>query len=173
MSRSLRVRPACIDTVKLAVRRSGFPSQRALSEDVGMALATISNFLTGRPVDRAIFLELCEKLSLDSGAIADLGPEPDEVPTIYSGGQAVEGLPDSLALDSITPAVASSAPPSTFPSPSSPFSPLRHKRDWGEAMDVSAFYGRGEELSVLRHWILQDRCLCSINKDGLHDENAD
>ncbi|MGA7935488.1 MAG: adenylate/guanylate cyclase domain-containing protein, partial [Kovacikia sp.] len=75
MSRSLRVRSACINTVKLAVRRNGFPSQRALAEDIGLSLATISNFLTGRPVDRATFLELCEKLSLDSGAIADLDTE--------------------------------------------------------------------------------------------------
>jgi DNA-binding Xre family transcriptional regulator len=75
MSRSLRVRQSRIDTVKLAVRRSGFPSQRALSEDIGLSLATVSNFLTGRPVDRATFLELCEKLSLDSGEISDLGPD--------------------------------------------------------------------------------------------------
>lgn len=75
MSRSLKVRQECIDKVKLAVRRSGFLNQRELSEDVGLALATVSKFLTGKPVDRAIFLELCEKLSLDLGAIADLAPE--------------------------------------------------------------------------------------------------
>jgi WD40 repeat protein/class 3 adenylate cyclase len=69
------VRPACINTVKLAVRRSGFSSQRALAEESGLSLATISNFLTGKPVDRATFLELCEKLSLDCDAIADLNAE--------------------------------------------------------------------------------------------------
>lgn len=150
MSRSLRVRPACIDMVKLAVRRSGFPSQRALAEDVGMALATISNFLTGRPVDRAIFLELCEKLSLDSGAIADLDLEPNNLPSIDSEEQAIKNLPDPRPLDSIASSIASS--------PSPPFSPLPHRQDWGEAMDVSAFYGRVEELTILEHWIVQDRC---------------
>ena len=30
--------------------------------------------------------------------------------------------------------------------------------DWGEAIDVSAFYGRTEELTTLKQWILQDRC---------------
>ena len=30
--------------------------------------------------------------------------------------------------------------------------------DWGEAMDVSRFYGRTTELNTLQHWILQDRC---------------
>ncbi|MEO0728019.1 MAG: NB-ARC domain-containing protein [Bacteroidota bacterium] len=30
--------------------------------------------------------------------------------------------------------------------------------DWGEAADVSIFYGRTEELNRLKKWILQDRC---------------
>ncbi|WP_341524707.1 NB-ARC domain-containing protein [Nostoc sp. UHCC 0302] len=30
--------------------------------------------------------------------------------------------------------------------------------DWQEAPDVSVFYGRSEELSQLRHWILEERC---------------
>lgn len=30
--------------------------------------------------------------------------------------------------------------------------------DWGEALDVSLFYGRTTELNTLQQWILQDRC---------------
>ena len=30
--------------------------------------------------------------------------------------------------------------------------------DWGEAIDVSVFYGRHEELKILNQWVLQDRC---------------
>ncbi|MBD2340737.1 hypothetical protein H6G64_27600 [Calothrix sp. FACHB-156] len=30
--------------------------------------------------------------------------------------------------------------------------------DWGEAPDVSVFYGRSEELLQLRQWILEERC---------------
>ena len=65
MSRSLRVQKSYIDTVKLALRRNGFSSQRALAEDVGFALATVSNFLTGKPVDFSTFEDICQKLSLD------------------------------------------------------------------------------------------------------------
>jgi transcriptional regulator with XRE-family HTH domain len=65
MSRSLRVRPDCISNVKLALSRNGFPSQRSLAEDVGFALATVSNFLTGKPVDYTTFEELCRKLGLN------------------------------------------------------------------------------------------------------------
>ncbi len=31
-------------------------------------------------------------------------------------------------------------------------------QDWGEAVDVSVFYGRTEELLKLKQWVLKDRC---------------
>jgi hypothetical protein len=31
-------------------------------------------------------------------------------------------------------------------------------QDWGEAIDVSTFYGRGVELATLQEWIVGDRC---------------
>lgn len=61
-----------IGKVKLAIRRNGFASQKALAEDVGMVLATVSNFLTGEPVDQATFEEPCQKLALDWKKVADL-----------------------------------------------------------------------------------------------------
>ncbi|XQQ06434.1 MAG: NACHT domain-containing protein [Leptolyngbya sp. IPPAS B-1204] len=39
---------------------------------------------------------------------------------------------------------------------SSPSSPLH--TDWGEAIDVSLFYGRSEELQSLQQWVLAERC---------------
>ncbi|MBE9042551.1 pentapeptide repeat-containing protein [Oscillatoriales cyanobacterium LEGE 11467] len=35
---------------------------------------------------------------------------------------------------------------------------LETQTDWGEAIDVSRFYGRGEELATLERWIIGDRC---------------
>lgn len=32
------------------------------------------------------------------------------------------------------------------------------RTDWGEAIDVSLFYGRSEELHTLQHWALTDHC---------------
>jgi WD40 repeat protein len=32
------------------------------------------------------------------------------------------------------------------------------KTDWGEVLDISAFYGRTAELATLKQWILIDRC---------------
>ncbi|HEY9634231.1 MAG TPA: NB-ARC domain-containing protein [Coleofasciculaceae cyanobacterium] len=35
---------------------------------------------------------------------------------------------------------------------------IQGKQDWGEAIDVSLFYGRQEELQTLETWILEDCC---------------
>ncbi|MGH7999918.1 MAG: NB-ARC domain-containing protein, partial [Brasilonema sp.] len=32
------------------------------------------------------------------------------------------------------------------------------RQDWGEAVDISVFYGRTEELAKLKQWIIQDGC---------------
>ena len=79
MPRSLFVCLVCFGFVKLAVRRNGFPSQQALAEDLGLARSTVVNFLVGKPVDRAVFEEICEKLSLDSKEVAELDFETPSI----------------------------------------------------------------------------------------------
>ena len=34
----------------------------------------------------------------------------------------------------------------------------RSRQDWGEAPEVSVFYGRTEELETLKRWIVEDKC---------------
>lgn len=80
MSKSLRVSQNCINTVKLAVNTNGYPSQRALANDTGLSLATVNNFLTGKPVAYANFEELCRKLNLDWREIAAINEEVTSTP---------------------------------------------------------------------------------------------
>jgi DNA-binding Xre family transcriptional regulator len=126
MPRSLKVCHECIEKVKLAVKRNGFPSQRSLAEDVGLALATVSNFLTGKPVDFATFEELCRKLALEWKDIADLDFD-------LTSSSVVE---DQNTGEGTT----------------------NNHQDWGEAIDVSNFYGRSEELATLKEWIVNENC---------------
>src|SRR4028119_2400371 len=81
MPRSLKVRQDCIGIVKLAVRRNGFLSQQALAEELGLARSTVVNFLTGKPVDRAVFEDICQKLSLNCREIAEFDLE---IPSVSS-----------------------------------------------------------------------------------------
>jgi len=71
MSRSVRVAPEHFAQVKLAIKRSGFPSQQALATELGFVRSTVSNFVNGKPVDYFTFVEICEKLGLDWQKIVD------------------------------------------------------------------------------------------------------
>ncbi|MEG4204679.1 AAA-like domain-containing protein [Microcoleus sp. Pol7_A1] len=81
MPRSLRVREECIRAVKSCLLRNGFPSQKILAEDLGMAQSTVSHFLNGKPVDYANFIEICRGLGQEWRHIADFEAqsEPEEV----------------------------------------------------------------------------------------------
>jgi DNA-binding HxlR family transcriptional regulator len=45
-----------------------------------------------------------------------------------------------------------------YPSLSRARAKIQKQFDWGEAPDVSEFYGRTEELATLHHWIINERC---------------
>ncbi|GET35530.1 NB-ARC domain-containing protein [Microseira wollei] len=157
MPRSLKVRTEYIGKVKLAVRRNGFPSQRELAEDLRLALCTVSNFLTGKPVDRAIFEEICQKLSLNWKEIADVGIDTSlsELDSKTNGSKISEALP----LRSCSQAEPGNEVWKAEPGNEvSHLEILRSRKDLGEAPDVSLFYGRQQEIATLEQWILHDRC---------------
>jgi DNA-binding Xre family transcriptional regulator len=80
MPRSLKVRPSCISTLKSSLLRHGFPSQKILAEELGFAQSTVSNFLNGKPVDFANFIELCRVLAREWRDIADFEDNPLPLP---------------------------------------------------------------------------------------------
>ncbi|MEL6553768.1 MAG: NB-ARC domain-containing protein [Cyanobacteria bacterium J06621_11] len=139
MPRSIKVQPGYTDTLKLAIKRNGFQTQRALAERAGYSLATVKKFLGGKPVDFATFTELCETLNLDWEEVADLGdrtPLPTPPPTTPTAQDSPETTPTQASQP---------------PKPSC-------AQDWGAAVDVSIFYGREQILETLKAWIVQDNC---------------
>jgi transcriptional regulator with XRE-family HTH domain len=70
--------------VKLAVKHNGFLRQQDLVEEVGLASSTVRNFLNGKRVNYATFVELCQRLNLewrdfaDTGEITELHRESEE-----------------------------------------------------------------------------------------------
>lgn len=81
MPRSLKLRLQCIPAVKSSLLRNGFPSQKILAEDLGIAQSTVSHFLNGKPVDYANFIEICRGLGQEWRDIADFESQspPDDV----------------------------------------------------------------------------------------------
>lgn len=94
MSRSLNVSPQHIEQVKLAVKRNGFPRQRDLAEALQLSLATVSNFLNGRPVDYLNFYEISQKLGFDLQDIAEFDSQGSE-----RSSPTLDELPDEANTD--------------------------------------------------------------------------
>lgn len=135
MARSRRVDPKFLDKVRLALKRNNFPTQRSLAEDLNIGLDAVSKFFNGKAVGLSNFNEICFRLGLDSQEIA--------APLLEEPG---EELAEEVPL--------SPQPVGTAPVPL----PAITQIDWGEAPDVSVFYGRTEELTTLNQWITQDHC---------------
>jgi hypothetical protein len=89
MPRSLKVHPEYINQVKSAVKRNGYPRQKDLAEDLEISLATVNNFLNGKPIDYLNFAEISRRLGLDLQAIAKL----DEASDQQEGDFYVERVP--------------------------------------------------------------------------------
>jgi len=99
MGRSLRVSPGCIEQVKSAVGRNGFPTQKYLAEELGLSLSTVKSFLAGKPIDFLNFEEISKKLGLDWQTIADTevtdsqSPQPISQQTCEETSPFITGNP--------------------------------------------------------------------------------
>ncbi|MEO0377380.1 MAG: NB-ARC domain-containing protein, partial [Cyanobacteria bacterium P01_A01_bin.17] len=158
MPRSLKAHQGRLQTLRIAIKRNGFLTQRAVSERAGYSLATVKKFLSGKPVDFATFTELCTVLNLEWEEIADLDlelPKKTSSPTVQRENS--QTAKDSAREDS--------AQRNTEQASAS-----KDTQDWGEAIDSSVFFGREQTLVTLERWLVQERCrlvaLCGIGGIG-------
>ncbi|MEM9271541.1 MAG: NACHT domain-containing protein [Cyanobacteria bacterium P01_F01_bin.143] len=102
MSRSLKVAAEYIKKAKNALKRNGFPSQKALATEMGISRGTISKFLNGKAIDYLNFVEICEKLGLDWQEINDLKDDSPEVVIEENPTTAKESTPSSQESSAIS-----------------------------------------------------------------------
>lgn len=75
----------------------------------------------------------------------------------HSNGYSNSRPPHPIAYSSVENApTASALLHKRNVSPSTP--PFNPRYDWGDATDISSFYGRETELAILKQWILGDSC---------------
>ena len=163
MSRSLKIAQEYLGKVKLALLRNGFPSQRALSLELGLALSTVSRFCTGKPVDYSTFVDICDLLGLEWRDIADLGhATPLPLTTkIKSHGIALELVPEKKQLDSSTTAIADNNKPTSLRSNTIPFP------EGGVAPDSIFYQNRDNIESICYETVLKPASLIRIKAPKL------
>jgi hypothetical protein len=64
MPRSVKLRSDVISKVQTLVHNN-FYCQKDLADELGFAQSTISNFISGKPVDRHKFQDICEKIGIE------------------------------------------------------------------------------------------------------------
>ncbi|PSB22637.1 hypothetical protein C7B76_03065 [filamentous cyanobacterium CCP2] len=102
-----------------------------LKHDVGPKLWKLLSDVLGEKVNKTSFRTAIERRFQKEGGTVPILPSPT--------------LPSSQPID-----------PSASQFPATP--QLSPHQDWGEAVDVSFFYGRNAELTQLKQWIVADRC---------------
>ena len=93
------------------------------------------------------YAEMAERMGYDAGYVKDTGAKLWKLLSEVLGERVTKSNVESVLqrLGRMTPAP--------------PISPPRTLQiDWGEAIDVTAFYGRSVELSRLKQWILEENC---------------
>jgi WD40 repeat protein/transcriptional regulator with XRE-family HTH domain len=110
-------------------------TKEELSRLTGLSLKTISKIFDGAPAILARRSVPVDKQTLDL-CFAAFDLSLDRGDYFY---------PDGMEIEEVTPA-------DLVPLD------LQPDIDWGEAPDISVFYGRMEELTRLRTWIDKDRC---------------
>ncbi|NEP56920.1 MAG: serine/threonine protein kinase [Symploca sp. SIO2G7] len=70
--RSLRVHPDFIIELREVIDRNKYQNQQKFADKAGVKREIVSNFLTGKPVDKWLFAKICKELKRDPQEIADL-----------------------------------------------------------------------------------------------------
>ncbi|AFZ18184.1 NB-ARC domain-containing protein [Allocoleopsis franciscana] len=109
-----------------------------------VGISTWKRFLAGEPVKPTNFKAFCQVLGLNWEDVVDA-----DTVIRPQGGTAQE----EASITQHSP--REEAGDNSIPNPKSQ---IPNRADWGEAMDVSVFYGRTEELATLKQWIVQDNC---------------
>ncbi|UBF25626.1 NACHT domain-containing protein [Kovacikia minuta CCNUW1] len=98
------------------------------------------------------YLEIAKDSGYDPGYIKDTGSK-----LWQTLSEAYNIKITKFNFQSVLKRLIQETPQPANPSSESQLSARLHA-DWGEAIDVSIFHGRSQELSTLQTWVVQDRC---------------
>jgi hypothetical protein len=109
-----------------------------------VGISTWKRFLAGESVKPSNFKAFCQVLGLNWEEVVDANTV-----VRHQGANTQE----EASITQHSP--REEAGDNSIPNPKSQ---IPNRADWGEAMDVSVFYGRTKELATLKQWIVQHNC---------------
>src|SRR2546421_5337506 len=138
--------------------------QAEVAAVLGVSLRTIQHWEGGTAYPTFANLKDLIELYLHNGAFV-AGRERDEVKAFWEqvaeSASRRKALFDEVWFDDLLKQQSQAQPHSDqrrheHAVPQAPS--LLRRADWGEAIDVTSFYGRESELIALEQWVLEDRC---------------
>ncbi|MBD2741449.1 NB-ARC domain-containing protein [Coleofasciculus sp. FACHB-1120] len=103
--------------------------------------------------------EIAKKNTYDPGYVRDAGSKLWKLLSEAFGEKVTKNNLQSVLKGYSRRVLSLQQMPEVVSNPIAPSIAIAHKRqEWGEAVDVSLFYGRTEELATLQQWIVSDRC---------------
>jgi WD40 repeat protein/transcriptional regulator with XRE-family HTH domain len=148
----------------LTLREKVGLTQTQLATAVGVSERSIQQWEAGTAFPAIDHLKKFIEVCLKHGAFVS-GHEREEITALWK--QAAQSAPRRKALfddawfDDLLRSQQAAQEREDQYEPESPVSltPSLHQRaDWGEAIDVSLFYGRNRELLTLKQWVEHERC---------------
>lgn len=141
-----------IEELSYRTQLAPFTISKVLSREEGVDKQTLTYFFRAfgldlTPQDYVRATEANRNTEQQASNLTTLSsPTPNSPTSLATTGEIPT---DSLLKSGNPPTQLSSATQWLLPTPHT---------DWGEAVDVSIFFGRTEEVSKLAHWIIRDRC---------------
>jgi WD40 repeat protein/transcriptional regulator with XRE-family HTH domain len=151
--------------VMLTLRTTMGLTQAGLANHLGISRRAVGDWEIGKSYPKAEHLKEVIVLAVRSQAFQQ-GQEAEEIRALWKAScqkVLLDELWLSTLLDSLrSPYLHLVSPPIEEIMPNASIGPLLTSEgprvDWGDALAVSPFYGREEELARLTQWVVQDRC---------------
>lgn len=124
-----------------------------LKQDVGPKLWKLLSDEFGERVNKKNFRTVIERRGIDHAAFS-AAPPVETTNGIFVPTQPPRVSPQPPVINE----QLSSPPPPNSAEQWGETAKLQTRLDWGEATDVSQFYGRTQELTQLKQWILGEQC---------------
>jgi transcriptional regulator with XRE-family HTH domain len=166
MKRSVyRERDYAFGQLMLTVRTKLKLTQTELAEMLGVRRRAVIDWEGGLTYPHVDHLKHFVVLAIERQAFP-AGREAEEVRALWQAARQ-KVLLDEAWLGGLQSRVAASQVPTSreesgvaAPPPDALAAPFRSgpRVDWGDALDVSSFYGRAWELDLLWEWVVQERC---------------
>src|SRR6266700_3860623 len=130
-------------------------TQEEVAGVVGVSEKAVRNWESGMSYPTPVNLKKLVEIYLHRGAFLP-GQEQAEAKALWEQAYEHSARSNEYFDGDWSTAVYKQQSPDQPPSLPSPIQPLRE--DWGEAIDVSSFYGREQEIAELERWLLIDKC---------------